>query len=1122
MRDDATQRQVDAATPSASTWLAANAGSGKTRVLTDRVARLLLDEVAPENILCLTYTKAAASEMQNRLFTRLGAWAMRPDDDLRAELRALGVEHDLGRVFLQRARTLFARAIETPGGLRIQTIHSFCAALLRRFPLEARVSPQFKEMEDRAAELLRAEILDTLAGGPQAAVVSDLARHFTGSDDSLDDLVRAVIGRRRAFLPPRQDAEIRALYDVPEGVDAASLHGRVFLGGEAELLGRLVAAMRAHGGSTDQKTAARLDGLDLARPEALAVLEGVFLTGEKAKSPFAAKLGGVPTKACQKAAGLSDLQPEIDALMQRVEDVRPLRLALAASDRDLALHRFAQAFLPAYEAAKEARGWLDFDDLIDRTEALLSDDRVADWVLYRLDGGIDHILVDEAQDTSPRQWQVIERLAREFTSGAGARSDTPRTIFVVGDKKQSIYSFQGADPSGFDRMRDDFAQRLAATERPLATLTLAHSFRSSAPILDVVDRTFEGREASGFVPEERHIAFKAHVPGRVDLWPHVPKAETPEEPPWYDPVDRVSPTHHDKVLASRIAEGIARMIATETLPVERSGTLARRPVHAGDILILVRGRGMLFRETIRACKARGLPVAGADRLRVTAELAVKDIGATLAFLSVQDDDLSLAAALRSPLFGWSEQDLYSLAQGRKGRLWEALRAKREDHPETLAILDDLRGQADFLRPYDLIERLLTRHDGRRRLIGRLGQEAEDGIDALLGQALSYEEASVPSLTGFLQWMQTDDPEIKRSPEAAGDRIRVMTVHGAKGLEAPVVILPDARAPVTRRRDALLAVGEAAFWPLSGPKPAAQEAAEDARKAREAEERDRLLYVAMTRAERWLIVAASGDLGKQGDDWYSQVRAGMDRAGAAPHGFDFGPHGGGEGLRLGADWADLPLAEAEEEAAAAPELPTFFRDPAPVPEEAAELRSPSDLGGAKALPGAAGDDSEAAKARGTALHLLLEVLPTLAPEARAEAAACLLPDDAATLPALLAEAEAVLADPELAPLFSGEALAEVPLSAEVPGIGRLSGVIDRLIVAPDRVLAVDFKSNRTMPERAEDVPPGLLRQMGAYAAMLGAIYPGRTVDVALLWTAAPRLMELPHSIVRAALAEATRS
>ncbi|MHA6347215.1 double-strand break repair helicase AddA [Roseivivax sp. CAU 1761] len=1129
MRDDATQRQVDAALPDASTWLAANAGSGKTRVLTDRVARLLLDEVAPENVLCLTYTKAAASEMQNRLFKRLGAWAMLDDEGLRAELAALGADRDLDRVFLQRARTLFARAIETPGGLRIQTIHSFCAGLLRRFPLEAGVSPGFREVEDRAAELLRAEILDAMAAGSEAGLVAEVARHFTGADDDFDGLLQEILRAKAAFLPPRDAASLRAAYDLPAGFDTGALLAGVFLGGEAELLAELVPLMRASDKSTDRKCAETLAGWGGPTLAGLECLEGVLLTGSGANAPFSAKTGVVPTKGLRNDARVAALAGRLDDLMRRVEAARPLRCALAALERDLALHRFAQVFLPAYAEAKTLRGWLDFDDLIEKAHALLSDGRVADWVLYRLDGGIDHILVDEAQDTAPLQWQVIEKLAREFTAGAGARDGVVRTIFVVGDKKQSIYSFQGADPGEFDRMRAEFAARLESTGRRLQALSLAHSFRSAAPVLAAVDATFEGAEASGFSPEERHIAFHSEKPGRVDLWPAVTPAEKEEEGAWFDPVDRPAKTHHDVVLARRIAGFIAGALADgQTLPVpDGHGGWAARPLRAGDVLILVRRRAGLFREIIRACKAEGLPIAGADRLKVMAELAVRDVGALLAFLATQEDDLSLAAALRSPLFGLSERALYGLAQGRRRGmpLWEALRARRAEFPQVLEMLDDLRGQTDFLRPYDLIERILTRHEGRARLIARLGAEAEDGLDALLAQALAYEENAVPSLTGFLGWMQTDDLEIKRSPEAAGDRIRVMTVHGAKGLEAPLVILPDCAQWRNDVRDRVLASERAGHWKApSGARPALQDAAEEALRTRQAQERDRLLYVAMTRAESWLVVAAAGNLGRDGQAWHDRVRDGLVRAGARERDFDWGALGAGAGLTLGDDWSGLPVQAAPAAAAPAPELPATTRLSPPPAAPRPPLRSPSDLGGAKALPGEAGEESAAAQARGTALHALLETLPGLPEDDRPGFGARLL-DGLGVAPErraeLMAEAAAVLAVPDFALLFAPEALAEVPLAGTLPGLGPVSGVIDRLVLGPETVLAVDFKSNRTLPAVADQVPKGLLRQMGAYAALLAAIYPGRRVATALLWTAGPRLMELPHETVMAALDRARR-
>ncbi len=1119
-RDAASERQVLAASPGLSTWLSANAGSGKTRVLTDRVARLLLGDVLPEHILCLTYTKAAATEMQNRLFRRLGKWAMLADADLREELRQLGIDHGTDGTFLQKARTLFARAIETPGGLRIQTIHSFCAALLRRFPLEAQVSPQFKEMEDRAADLLRTDILDRFSDGPQAPLVAALAQYLT--TDEPEALLRDIVRRPDAFLPVRDDATIRALYGLAPGADADTLLREVFVGGELALFAELIPHLRGSG-TNDQKVADRLASVTAPDLAALGVLESTFLTGSAAKEPFCAKIGAVPTKALTKTGAIDHLLPRLDDLMLRVETARATRLGLLAAERDIALHRFAQAFLPAYALEKQRRGWLDFDDLINKARALLSDPRVAQWVLYRLDGGIDHILVDEAQDTSPAQWQVIERLAQEFTAGHGARSDVLRTIFVVGDKKQSIYSFQGADPREFDRMRDDFATRLATTGTPLNDLTLDYSFRSAEPILRLVDNTFVGAEAAGFSATQNHLAFKEHMPGRVDLWPHVPKTEEDKDGDWFDPVDQVGQRHHTVILAQRIARFMRQTIAAGTpLPVEigQTGQYQARPVHAGDFLILVRGRSRLFTEIIRACKQEGLPIAGADRLKVMAELAVRDLGALLSFLATPEDDLSLATALRSPLFGLSEQQLFGLAQGRKGYLWTALREAAGTFPQVMLILSDLMAQTDFLRPYDLIERILTRHKGRKRLLGRLGDEAEDGINALLQQALAYEQNAVPSLTGFLSWMQTDDLTIKRATDSAGGRVRVMTVHGAKGLEAPIVILPDCAQPQTALRDALLDAGDTVLWKQAADHmPPPQTAAQDAAKEAQARERDRLLYVALTRAEKWLIVAAAGDLGKNGESWYDRVRQGMDRSGALPRTYDFGDLGAAEGVQLGdTDLSALALTLPDTTPAPVPDLPGHFLHPAPMPSPAPEIRTPSDLGGAKALSGADGDTSEIAMDRGDRMHRLLEHLAPLPPDQRGGLAnrwSGSAPDAAE----LITEALTLLDTPALAHLFAQGTLAEVSLTADVPPLGRLHGVIDRLIVTPGQITAVDFKTNRTVPDSPDTCPDGLLRQMGAYAAMLRALYPDHDIEVGLLWTRTAHYMPLPHALVTQALIRA---
>jgi ATP-dependent helicase/nuclease subunit A len=1098
--DDATLAQVRAAEPAASTWLSANAGSGKTKVLTDRVARLLLGGAEPARILCLTYTKAAAAEMQNRLFRRLGEWAMLDDGALASALSALG-EGAVDPATLARARQLFARALETPGGLKIQTIHAFCGAILRRFPLEAGVPPDFAEVDDRTLSRLRDQVLDQIATGPDAPALEGLLALM--SDGKLRPLLAELERIEPADLAAAPDPAL--IFDLPREFDRAALLAQVFRGDEGAILDILPAL--AASSPNDQTLARRLS--ELARPDfdTLPVLEKALLTGKDTKAgSFVSKAGKVPTKDL-RASLPGAAMTALSDLADRLEQARPQRLALMAAEETAAIRAFAHVWLPAIHRAKAAQGWLRFDDLIARTRRLLADPSVAQWVLFKLDGGIDHILVDEAQDTAPAQWDIIDRLVAELTAGQGARP-RPRTLFVVGDRKQSIYSFQGADLLGFEAVRERLKAGLAAVGQPLVGADLLHSFRSSPAILRLVDDAFAS-EPGGLGGPSNHLAFYPGAAGRVDLWPPLTAPEKDPEGEWDDPLDRPATTHPDLTLARELAAEIRRLIDAGTMIETRDG--AQR-LHEGHILILVRRRkGILFDALLQACKGQGLAMAGADRLILSAEPAVTDILALLRFLALPEDDLSLAVALRSPLFGWSEDRLFRLAHGR-GRL-PLIARLRADPTATaeLAVLQDMLARTDFLRPYELLERLLGRHDGRRRLIARHGPEAEEPIEALTELALGYEGDEIPTLDGFLGWLDASDAELKRQVEGAGHRLRIMTVHGAKGLEAPLVILPDTA-------DRQPQGGGVLTWADGLPLPRGtadtrtpvQDAAHRAEERLRDEERDRLLYVALTRAERWLIVAGSGKTDAP-DGWYGRVAAAMAQVGTVPL-----PTPVGMGLRHEhGTWPAAQPGQVVRQAAATPP-PALALAPHVAPPP---VLTPSNLGGAKALPGAAGESDAVALARGTAVHMLLEHLPDCPPGERAARAARLLAPLADLPPggidAALAEVLAILDTPALAPLFAPDVLAEVALSGDWQG-RTLYGIVDRLRIDGPRILAVDFKTNRTVPADARSVPEGLLRQMGAYAHLLAQAHPGAVVETALLWTATGALMPLPPDVTAAAL------
>lgn len=1120
-RDDASQKQVDAADPKNSTWLSANAGSGKTRVLTDRVARLLLEGTDPQNILCLTYTTAAAGEMQNRLFSRLGAWAMMGDEALRNDLEKMGAGVTPDATTLRDARRLFARAIETPGGLKIQTIHSFCAMLLRRFPLEAGISPQFHEMDDISAQNALMETLDAMASGPQAAVIDGVLRYL--HDGNLIDFAKLVAKRREDFAEPCSTMDLRQALGLAADDSYNSAFAAALSGGDGVV--DQIASARNELSNTYLNDLEILKGVDFREPDR-AGYEAVLSVLSDSKG--AMKIGRYPQTNHKKVrTACEGFLDEIDSWMMQIEAAQDTILALDTLPRSEALYAFATEFIAQYEERKLRSGLVDFDDLIRKARILLTDASVAQWVLFKLDGGIDRILVDEAQDTSPAQWDVVRALASEFASGEGAQPERKRTIFVVGDKKQSIYSFQGADPAGFDQMRDHFDTQLGAVGERLTSMTLQHSFRSSHAILSLVDKCFEGSRRAGLDEDMRHLAFKELLPGRVDLWPVLePSEQEKDETPWYEPVDLPSKEHHDIRLAEAIADEIARMIREETIPDEDSDTrkIYRRPVRAGDFLILVQKRKGLGEQIIRACKNKGLDVAGADRLIVSSSLAVRDVLALLNFLALPEDDLSLATALRSPLFGWSEQELFSLAHYRSQKyLWPALRDAKEVYPETYAILRDLRDQADFLRPYELIQRILIQHNGRLRLLARLGEEAEDSLDALLSQALDYERSATPSLTGFLCWITGGETELKRELDSAGDRIRVMTVHGSKGLESPIVILPGTAADPSRKTDMFLSDGPVTLWlPNVGEQPKAMRKLVDAALEKQDEERRRLLYVAMTRAEKWLIVTGAGKRGDSESNWYRTIAEGMDAMDAGPLETPTG-----EGRRLAyLDWEAPELRDAREVSAQLPDRPVFGKPKAP-PQRARPL-APSELGGEKSLMGGAGEhgnsvSEEVALATGRLMHRLLEYLPEVAPEARAEIARMICENDPDA--ALVRDTEQIAADaiglvnePALAFLFAKTGLTEVPVTANLPELGgrRMHGTIDRLIVSDDRILSVDFKTNRVVPDTAEEIPEAILRQLGAYSSALKQVYPDRPIHSAILWTAETKLMPVPEELIREAL------
>jgi ATP-dependent helicase/nuclease subunit A len=1134
--------QRRAADAQASIWVDASAGTGKTTVLTNRVLSLLLNGTPPARILCLTFTKAAAAEMANRIARQLQEWAAMPDSELHESLLALTnapPSEDRRRT----AHRLFARVLDTPGGMKIQTIHAFCQSLLKRFPLEAGIAPHFDVLDERsAAELLveaREQVLGRARSGAQPALAEALAvvsGHV--GEGEFDELMRALAAERArlAHLLARfgdVEALIRAVYarlevgsgDTPERLRHAGCEDA-----KLDLLGlRLAAtALSDSAAKTDRERGAGILRWLMAAAEVRAAKFDDYC------KQFLTDRGMLRQRLI--TAGAAVANPGVDDILlreaMRVVDLRDDCNAAIIANASHALLHLAAVMQKSYEDNKKSRSLLDYEDLVLTARELLQRAGVAPWVLFKLDGGLDHILIDEAQDTNPEQWDIVATLAEEFFAGEGARAEV-RTVFAVGDPKQSIFSFQRADPASFARMRDHFKRRVDDARALWNEIPLTISFRSTAAVLDAVNAIFARPEAqdglftAGGWP--RHEPARVGQAGLVELWPPALPFDVAEPVPWALPTERRASDSPRGRLAALIACRIDGMIRSGERLESRG-----RTVEAGDVLVLVRRRDAFVEELVRELKQRNVAVAGVDRMVLTEQLAVMDLVAIGQFLLLPEDDLTLATVLKGPFVGFSEDDLHALAHPRAGGLWSELRERRDESPafaHAHGVLSELLAQADYVPPYELYADLLGRRGGRRALLERLGPDAADPIDEFLNLTLAYERNHVPSLQGFLQWLGGGAVEIKRDlDQETGGQVRIMTVHGAKGLQAPIVFLPDTMQ--TPRHTARLlwidddrAGGTLPLWsPRTGFDDTRTGGAREDRQRLEAREQNRLLYVALTRAEdRLYLCGWHGRQNPPPDCWYHRIADGIAQLGE-PFAFDcraeLGAQGwAGTGRRLGTPQTSAPRSDDRVRAAmqAVPTaLPPWYRAPLRPEGPGTRPLTPSRPAGAEpTVRTPIGPDDRLRFRRGLVIHRLLELLPELPQARRAEACRRFLARpihelDAAAQEEIARETLRVLADPVFAPLFGLGSQAEVRVAGELAGAHGtmvLSGQVDRLVITAAQVLVLDYKTNRPPPATESEVAEIYLRQMAAYRAVLGRIYADQSVTCALLWTDGPRLMPL---------------
>ncbi|MBT6565315.1 MAG: double-strand break repair helicase AddA [Candidatus Puniceispirillum sp.] len=1144
----ASVEQARASDPQASVFVSANAGTGKTKLLTDRVLRLLLSGATADGILCVTYTRAAAAEMRNRIYTRLAQWAIISTADLTIDLQSMGIMAPT-QANIRLARMLFAKILDNDSGPRVETVHSFCQSILRRFPIEAGIAPNASLADDaeqgRLKSIAKVAVMNSLESKVQMAVatianqssedqateiLAEFLRQVPNLDD--DDIISQLQVHFRDDLGvPNADFVEQQIADTLANIDVEALRAAA-----ATLQNAKTESQRERGAAFFAWLALDSD----MRITRLDVLVDALFTANGPRSE----------RSLSNAAVRAEYPPVVDVQLAVINILIPI-LHMTATDRcrelTEAIYIYGAAFQRHYQRLKESRGLLDYDDLITVTNRLLEQSEASQWVAWKLDNGIDHVLVDEAQDTSPAQWTLLSRLVESFFDGSdmpvavnadyaevGKGGSLPRSVFAVGDFKQSIYSFQGADPKVLGQNRALLRDKADSAGIDFRTLSLSVSFRSTSPILGLVNGLIP--DLDGIQDFVSHDLARLNKGGFVEVWPLIDALVADEKIEGFVPADISSMQSASAIAASHLAQTLKSWIGIRPLP-SSDADHGSKTVRAGDILILLRKRDVFFEQVLVALQEQGVAVAGADRMRLVGQIEIQDLLALGDVALLPDDDLQLAAVLKSPLFGISEDQLFDLAHDRGSHsLFHQLMRYLGSNKSLGHIADRLEqwcNMVDRGSVFSFYSNVLV-DGGRDKFRARLGSSVDEALDHFLAVAQSYGESGGVSLTAFLAAVRAGGGEVKRDMDAGNvDEVRVMTIHGAKGLEAPIVILPDMlrhsapHSSLTTGEDKQFVYWEAG----SRLRPPFLEAARQKTSDLRAEEDNRLLYVALTRARDGLVI---GGWEKQNSRWlenspYSRIKAYL-----AAHPDVIEDEGGV--LRHIVETVSETVSESEPASCSKPDgdaqthVPAMAREPtdtswlhqpAPdLPPDSRPLRpsEPANLYAAHPLGfGMIDSRSQAvALARGRLAHRLFEVLPVMPQDQRHAVAErmiaavdMLTPDQGEQLKS---EVFVILNDPRFVDLFGADALAEVPVTGMVRDRG-VSGQIDRLYVGDDIVILADFKTGIM-----QDVEPpeAYQRQMALYAALIAEIFPDKPIVCWLIWTETARLQEITDTMRAAAL------
>lgn len=885
----AVKEQIIASNPNYNIWLSANAGTGKTHVLINRLLRLILNNTQPDKIICITYTTAAATEIQNRIIEYAQKWIISSDEEILKDFHAIsGDNTTLSKQDFLLLREKLGLILDFPERLKIQTIHSFCQSILKSFPLEANIAPFFSVMD----EIEKNELIDTAIN----STINDFTVNQEGEKSNLADAIYRLLNNYSPFTIKSNLKNLiyerikisQTLSNYPSLYEYSHYLSNVFelpSTNKQELVidfaERNLARLEYLGKAYLQASKSHIHKSEIIneflKNKNFSTISPIFLTSElkNRETIINKKLSDNDDKL---KFIITNLQEDFQVLYDRIKSIN-----LYNSTRDFLT--IFQNVNSVFEELKKQKYLLDYDDLIEKTHQLFSNKNnlLREWILYKLDGGIDHILLDEAQDTNPHQWEVIKTITEEFFSSDETEGNH-RTLFVVGDEKQSIYSFQGADFRTFDQMKNFFKNKIEICEKiNFAEINLNLSFRSCPAILNIVDEVLQQDGIKNSVtinPEQNinHTAFRNKHFGYFEINPLIGEKKTKKKK------DRISwelPTEYEinndennkQLVAEKVVSKINKLIKDRRI-LPSTG----KEIQPKDFMILVRKRkgNQVIKEIISRLEQLGIAVSGMDRLNLKDNMAIQDLLSYAKFKLLPTDDLNLANLLKSPFFEITENELFQLSWDRKNlSLFDNLKIHANFNQRFKDILDNLSKTLSSSKNETALSfflRIIDEPNNRINFVNYYGHQINEIFDEFTNLIFHFESKNNNKLQSFISWIENNNSEIKRNQEAQKNEVRILTIHGSKGLQAPIVIMPDTTSSSKSKHSTIIDENLILCGINKNSKNSISNSIINHLDTLETYEDKRLLYVALTRAkDEMYIYGDKSDQFEKEYCWYNIIK-----------------------------------------------------------------------------------------------------------------------------------------------------------------------------------------------------------------------------------------------------------